>query len=752
MSITTIDLPISGMTCVGCAKSIESALNGTQGVVSSSVNFSQSQVVVSFESDNIDQDSIKNTIRGAGFSVVEPSQGLTLEESKRQAKQVESKRQWSRLWVGFVFTIPLFVFSMGRDFELWGHWSHALWCNWLMLLFATPVQIYVGWDYYISSFRSIRRGAANMDVLVSIGSTVAYLYSCVVTVALSNGSNKWGDHVYFETSATILTLILLGRIVETQANAKTGKAIASLLGLQAKTARVIHEGSEIDVPLENVRKGDAIVVRPGEKIPVDGVVIDGRSAVDESLISGESLPVTKSLGMLVIGSTINREGLLTIRATKLGSESTLAQIVKQVERAQSTKAPIQQLADQVSAVFVPVVLVVSTLTFCVWFFVVGDFTSAILRTIAVLIISCPCAMGLATPLAIMVGMGRGAEAGILFKSSGSLQRLCGITHVLLDKTGTITEGKLTVAQVISVGQTTTPQILQLAASVEQGSEHPIATAIVKEAKRRQLLLHTARDFIAITGKGATASLQNALVHVGTLRWLRELGIEPEQNFSGSQEQATVLEKESNTVVWVAKGQTILGAIAVSDSLKTGSQKAIEHMQETGLVVAMVTGDNPNTARSIAHQVGISDFVSEALPENKADLIRKLQSEGNVVAMVGDGMNDAPALALADVGIAIGTGTDIAIESADVTLLRGDLESVNHAIKLSAATMSNIRQNLFWAFAYNILLIPIAAGVLAWSPHVPLMLRELHPILAALAMIASDLVIVLNALRLRSCKL
>lgn len=752
MTVSTIDLPVSGMTCVGCAKSIETALNGTPGVLSSAVNFSQSQVVVSFETETVDHETIKNAIRGAGFTVVEPTLGVSLEQSKRNVKRLESERQWARLWVGLVLTIPLFVFSMGRDFGILGHWAHANWCNWFMLLMATPVQFYVGWDYYTSSFKSIRRGSANMDVLVSIGSTVAYAFSCIVTVALMNGSRSWGDHVYFETSATILTLILLGRIIETQANTKTGKAIASLLGQQAKTARVIRDGIEKDVSLEQVHLDDTLLVRPGEKIPVDGVVIDGQSAVDESLISGESLPVTKSRGMVVTGSTINREGLLTIRATRVGSESTLAQIIRQVERAQSTKAPIQQLADRVSAIFVPAVLIVACVTFCIWHFLVGDFTASVLRTIAVLIISCPCAMGLATPLAMMVGMGRGAQEGILFKSSEALQRLCETTHVVLDKTGTITEGKISVTQVIQLQDSSTQQILQMAASIEKGSEHPIAAAIVQEAKSRHILLHTVRNFQAIPGKGASGALQDSLVRVGTLRWFQELGIPLLLTSEDGFANAMTLEKQSNTVVWVAKGDSILGAIAVSDTLKLSSNQAIQGLQRQGLSVLMVTGDNLNTAQSIAEQVGITQVIAEALPEKKSEVIRDLHSKGNVVAMVGDGMNDAPALALADIGIAIGTGTDVAIESADVTLLRGDLASVSQAIRLSSVTMRNVKQNLLWAFGYNVLLIPIAAGALAWIPQAPLMLRELHPILAAFAMIASDLVIVLNALRLRNCNL
>jgi P-type Cu+ transporter len=751
MHKATMELPVAGMTCVGCAKSIEHSLKSQPGVIDSVVNFAQNNVLITIDSDLVDRQQLVQVIQDTGFIVIEPQSGESIVDAAAAVHHREARRQWTRLIVGLIFTLPLFLFSMGRDFGLWGHWSHASWCNWMMLALATPVQLFVGWDYYVSSYKSIRRGMANMDVLVSIGATVAYVYSIVVTVYHSYGSSAWGEHVYFETSATIITLILLGRIIETLTNAKTGASIQKLLGLQAKTARVRRGDHELDLPIHQVLVGDQVLVRPGEKIPVDGMVLEGRSAVDESLLTGESMPTEKSVGANVVGATINREGLLTIRATKLGKESTLAQIVKQVEHAQATKAPIQDLADKIAAIFVPVVLCVAFGTFFVWYAIVGDFTAAMLRFVSVLIISCPCAMGLATPLAVMVGMGRGAESGILFKSSASLQRLCDISFVLLDKTGTITHGKLTTTDVLVAEGSNAASMLMLAASVEQGSEHPIATAIVAHAKQSGALLLPCRDFAAVPGKGASSTLQGKIVRVGTMRWMQEQGLDRHTSDGSLIQRAMLLEQQAKTVVWVSKGDELLGAIAVADQVKETSRASIESLRARGLGVAMLTGDNRHTAQAIGLQVGIDDITAAALPNDKSDRISALHKQGHIVAMVGDGINDAPALALADVGIAIGTGTDIAIQSADVTLLRGDLASVEQAIRLSSATMRNIKQNLFWAFGYNILLIPIAAGALAWWTALPLMLRELHPILAAFAMIASDLVIVLNALRLQRFK-
>jgi P-type Cu+ transporter len=748
MSLQTVELPISGMSCVGCAKSIELALSRKSGVQSSAVDFPNNSVVITFDNSQIQRNEVIETIRQSGFEVVEASQNQSLEDALQTANQAENLAQWNRLWVGLVFTIPLFALSMARDFGLIGHWSHAHWVNWFFGLLATPVQLYVGWDYYRSAFNSLRNRFANMDVLVSLGSTTAYVYSVMVAVALSNGSKAWGEHVYFETSATIITLILVGRIVEQMAQGKTSAAIQNLLGLQAKMARVERQGTTVDVALNQVVVGDLVIVRPGERIPVDGFVISGASEVDESMLTGESLPVSKSQGMSVVGATMNRNGLLKIEARKLGNESALAQIIQQVKKAQSSKAPIQLLADRISNVFVPIVIAVAVLTFCVWYFAFGDFTSGLLRMISVLIISCPCAMGLATPLAVMVGMGRGAERGILFKSSEALQLASSLTDIVLDKTGTITEGKLSVTDVVTVSGKSASSVLAVAASVEQGSEHPVAAAIQAKALSEGLILLRSDEFLSSAGKGVSGKAGNQTIHVGKRAWMVELGLE----ITELEARALELEKEAKTVLWVASNQSVVGLIAVADSLKPSSKAAIDQLKAMGLRAMMITGDNRHTAAAIAQQVSISETMAETLPGEKSARVRELQAQGKVVAMVGDGINDAPALAQADVGIAIGTGTDVAIESADITLLRGDLSSVSPAIRLSAATMRNIKQNLFWAFAYNIALIPIAAGALAGFSFLPVMFRELHPILAALAMILSDLIIVTNALRLRTIRI
>jgi P-type Cu+ transporter len=744
----TLELPISGMTCIGCAKSIEIALGRQPGVHASQVSFPDSSVAVQYDESTIDRAGVIKAIRESGFDIVEPTEAGSLEDALDTANQAENQRQMQRLWFGLSLTLPLFTLSMGRDFGLWGSWAHATWVNWLMFALATPVQIYVGWDYYVSAANSLKNRFANMDVLVALGSTTAYAFSVLVMLALAVGSHQWGEHVYFETSATIITLILLGRIVESRAKGKTGAAIQSLLGMQAKTARVLRGIETVDLPIAQVIVGDQVIVRPGERIPVDGVVLRGRSAVDESLLTGESLPIEKTVGMPVTGATINREGLLTIEAQKLGGQSALAQIIRQVKQAQASKAPIQLLADRISNVFVPIVMAVALLTFGVWYFAMGDFTQAVLRTISVLIISCPCAMGLATPLAVMVGMGRGAEQGILFKSSSALQRVREITDIVLDKTGTISEGKLKVTDVLPVLGYTKLELLRLAGSVEKGSEHPIATAIVDAATTEGAQLSELQEFMATPGQGVSAKLDSKRILVGNQTWLQDAGVDT----STLADTALQLEELAKSVMWISIDNALVGLIAVADTLKPTSAAAVRRLKKMGLNVAMITGDNIHTAKAIAKQVGIDDVMARTLPGDKASRVKELQEQGKVVAVVGDGINDAPALAQADVGIAIGTGADIAIESADLTLLRGDLRSVPQAIALSAATIRNIKQNLFWAFAYNVALIPIAAGVLAGFKFLPLMLRELHPIMAAIAMILSDMVIVANALRLRRTKL
>ncbi|KAA1259632.1 Copper-exporting P-type ATPase A [Rubripirellula obstinata] len=766
----SIELTVSGMTCVGCAQSIERVLGATAGVESSQLSFPSGRLAVTFDPAKIESETIVDEIRQSGFDAelaapesrfagkAMPSftlpviDGPTRSNQSTQANRQRRKQQQNLLVLGVLLTIPLFTISMGRDFGLWekltgSHWAHATWVGWLMLALATPIQFIVGRQFYAGALSSLRRRYANMDVLVAISTSTAYFYSLAVLIGGLFGIRSWGDHVYFETSATIITLILVGRWVESRAKHRTGIAIENLLGMQVKTATVRRDGKEVKVDAGQVIVGDEIVVRPGEKIPVDASVIEGHSAVDESMLTGESLPVEKTIGEPVFGATINREGILVARATKVGSETTLAQIILQVEKAQSTKAPIQELADQISAVFVPIVLAVAVAAFCIWFFIVGDATQAMLRMIAVLIISCPCAMGLATPLAVMVGMGRGAENGILFKSSESLQRVSRVTHVLLDKTGTISRGDLKVSDVIVFpgaddSTYTENELLKIAASAEQASEHPVGRAVVAEASMRGVALMNCIDFSATPGRGVAGEVDGKRVRVGTSSWI--------QNSKTPQQSATedLLQRQAKTVFCVEIDGQVVGLIAVSDSIKQDSANAIASLHAMGLRTAIITGDNANTANVIADQVNIDDVYAAELPAGKADRVRDLQNQGHVVAMVGDGINDAPALAQSDVGIAIGTGTDVAIESAEITLLGGDLTAVSKAIRLSASTLRNIKQNLFWAFAYNILLIPVAAGALAWIEGAPLFLKELHPILAALAMVCSDIVIVANALRLR----
>ncbi|MGB5049453.1 MAG: copper-translocating P-type ATPase, partial [Caldilineaceae bacterium] len=657
--------------------------------------------------------------------------------------------QQTRLIVGIIFSAPHFLFSMARDLGFLGHWAHDAWVNWLFLALATPVQFYVGWDYYTGAYKSLRNGSANMDVLVAMGSSVAYLYSVAVLIAKTLGSNALGDHVYFETSAVIITLIVLGKLLEAQAKGQTSAAIKKLMGLQAKTARVVRGGAEMDIPIANVIVGDRVIVRPGEKIPVDGVVVSGASSVDESMLTGESLPVSKAEGDKVIGATLNKQGLLHFEATAVGRQTALAQIVKLVEQAQGSKAPIQRVVDQFSAYFVPAVIGLAVLTFVIWYFAGAGFVPALLRLIAVLVIACPCAMGLATPTSIMVGVGKGAENGILFKNSAALEQAHKLQVIVLDKTGTITRGQPSVTDVVESEQSAvkSEKLLHLAASAERGSEHPLGEAIVRAAQERGLVLAEPSGFQAIAGHGIGAQVDGHAVLLGNLRLMEQEKV----GLNGLGPKAEKLQEEAKTVMWLAVDGQASALIGVADTIKEGSKEAIAALHELGLQVAMVTGDNQATANAIAAEVGIDRVFAEVLPGDKAQHVAALQSEGYRVAMVGDGINDAPALAQADVGIAIGTGTDVAMETADVTLMRGDLRSVPQAIALSKATMRNIRQNLGWAFGYNIALIPIAAGILAPVAWAPDFLQQLHPILAAGAMAFSSISVVTNALRLRRVK-
>jgi Cu+-exporting ATPase len=757
---TTIELPLLGMTCANCANTIERTLNKVEGVVEATVNYASEKAAVQYIVGTTSKADLIAAVRQAGYDVVEAAGGeAEPEDAEAAAREAEIHHQWTRFIVGAIFSLPLFLLSMSRDFGLLPAWADALWVNWLFLALATPVQFYVGWDYYTGAYKSLRNGSANMDVLVALGSSAAYFYSVAVLLALTAGSMALGHHVYFETSAVIITLIVLGKVLESRAKGRTSAAIKQLMGLRAKTARVRRNGVEVDIPIEEVAAGDVLIIRPGEKIPVDGRVIDGRSAVDESMITGESLPVDKKTGDEVIGATLNKQGLLTVEATKVGKETALAQIIRLVEQAQGSRAPIQRLVDRVAAYFVPIVIVIAALTFVVWLVGGAGFTAALIRTIAVLVIACPCAMGLATPTSIMVGIGKGAEKGILFKNSAALEQAHHIKAVVLDKTGTITKGQLAVTDVImsdtaahllhiSSADKLESELLSLAASAERGSEHPLGEAIVHYAQERQLPLHIPDNFEAIAGHGITAAVAGRRILLGNRRLMEREAV----HLNGLSDKAEGLQNQARTAMWLAIDGEASALIGVADTIKEGSQEAVAAMKKMGLEVIMMTGDNEATARAIGEQAGVDRVIAEVLPGDKAEHVAQLQQEGYVVAMVGDGINDAPALAQADVGMAIGTGTDVAMETADVTLMRGDLRSVPQAIHLSKATMRNIRQNLGWAFGYNVALIPIAAGILAPFDWAPDFLRQLHPILAAGAMAFSSISVVTNALRLRKLKL
>ena len=708
------------------------------GILAAEVSLATEYASVTFDAATLSEEAIVDKIRDLGFDVVDA-------DEEDEARAEEFRRQKQQFIVGIIFTLPLFLLSMGRDLGIVGGWAHAHWVNWLMFGLALPVQGYVAWDYYIGGIKALRNRSANMDVLVAMGSSVAFLYSLVVTIALgTDAGTHFGTHVYFETAAVIITLIKLGKLLEARAKGQINAALKKLPQLFPQTACRLKNGEEQHIPIEQVAVGDALLVRPGESIPVDGVVRSGTSAVDESVFTGESLPVDKGASDPVTAATMNQSGMLTIEATHIGAETALARLVQLVQTTQQSKPPIQRAADAVTNVFVPIVTGIAVVTFLVWWFLIGaGFTPAMLRLVAILVTACPCALGLATPTAVMMGTGIGAQRGILFRNGEALERAGNLTTIVLDKTGTLTEGKLTLTDILTDKDVS--ELLKLSAAAELGSEHPIGKAVVQAAKDRGLDITTPSQFKAITGHGITAQVGENRVVIGNLPLIQQHNI-PTEAF---EEAAERLQTEAKTVLWVAVDGRIEGLLAVADTLKSEAQAAVAELYTLGCTVTMMTGDNRVTAAAIAKASRISDVMAELKPEDKAAAVKKLQAENRgLVAMVGDGINDTPALAQADIGISLGTGTDIARETADVTLMHSDLLGLPESIRLSRATMRTIKQNLFWAFFYNVLLIPVAAGVLYPLFFVPNMLRELHPILAAFAMAFSSVSVVLNSLRLQ----
>ena len=752
------ELPLVGMHCASCAGRIEKALESAPGVVAANVNFATARATVRFDQQITDPESLSQVVRDLGYEVIEPQLGAAyagaedMHAAEEQVREAEYGQQKIRFFIALVLTLPVAVLAMA------GHIVPALenilnfpGRSWLELILTTPVLFWAGRDFFTGAWAAARHRVADMNTLVSLGTLSAYLYSVVATVAprlltvASRGVPSQAHNmtspvaVYYEVAAIIVTLILMGRLLEARARSKTSGAIRALIGLQPKLARVERNGIEQDIPVEDVQVGDVILVRPGEKVPVDGEVIEGASSLDESMLTGEPLPVQKKSGDIVIGATLNKTGSFHMRATKIGKDTVLQQIVRLVQEAQGSKAPIQKLADIIAGYFVPIVICFAIATFVLWFDLTPPetrLTMSLLTFVSVLIIACPCALGLATPTAIMVGTGRGAQSGILIKGGEALETAHRLTTIVLDKTGTITRGVPSVTDIVSVGMDE-QALLQLAASAEAGSEHPLGEAIMRSAGERGLTKSPATEFNAVPGYGIEALVNGRQILIGTALLLQNRGLEPDQA------PAHCFADDGKTPIFIAIDGVFAGIIAISDPVKESSGSAIQRLHALGLEVIMLTGDNSRTAAAIARLVGVDRVIAEVLPEGKGEEIKKLQAQGKVVAMVGDGINDAPALAQADVGIAMGTGTDVAMEAADITLVRGDLNGVASSIVLSRATIANIKQNLFFAFIYNILGIPLAAGVLY-----PITGWLLSPIIASLAMALSSVSVVTNALRLR----
>lgn len=739
-------LKLRGMSCASCASNIEAAIRAVPGVEACSVNFGAEQASVTYDPAQTDVSAIQTAVDEAGYAA-QPLQDDPLapdDDAERRERQAEQRTLTRKVWVSGIISAILVIGSIpamtGIAVPLIPMWLHT---PLLQLVLTAPVLLWAGNSFFINAWKAFKRHTATMDTLVAVGTGSAYLYSLFPTFFPQWFINQGlRPDVYFEAASVVITLLLLGRLLENRAKGQTSEAIRNLMGLQAKTARVIRDGQDVDLPITEVVLGDIIRVRPGEKIPVDGEIVDSSSTIDEAMVTGESVPVKKQAGDEVIGATINKTGSFTFRATRVGKDTFLAQIVKLVQQAQGSKAPIQRLADQVTGWFVPVVMAIALLTFILWFNVMGNVTMALIPTVGVLIIACPCALGLATPTSIMVGTGKGAENGILIKGADSLELAHKLQTIILDKTGTITQGKPTVTDYVTVNGTANQNeltILRLAASIERNSEHPLAEAIVQYAQTQEVRLSNVQHFEAIAGSGVQGSVDQQQVQIGTYRWMTDLGMDT----SALTSPWNRLESLGKTVVWVAVNGQIEAILGIADAVKPSSASAIRTLRNMGLDVVMLTGDNQRTADAIAHEVGIDRVFAEVRPDQKAATIQQIQSEGKIVAMVGDGINDAPALAQADVGIAIGTGTDVAIAASDITLISGDLHGIVTAIQLSRATIRNIKQNLFFAFIYNVAGIPIAAGILY-----PVFGWLLSPIIAGAAMAFSSVSVVTNALRLR----
>ncbi|AND41015.1 heavy metal translocating P-type ATPase [Cytobacillus oceanisediminis] len=729
------EFELLGMTCAACSGRIEKGLNKLPGVKQAVVNLALETGTVEYNPEQISiQDMIKK-VENLGYQA---KVKMDKDQDIEGYREKEIEKQKGKFIFSLILSIPLFWSMVGHfEFTSFIYVPDMFMNPWVQLALAAPIQFFIGKQFYVGAYKALKNKSANMDVLVALGTSAAFFYSLYQSI-LSIGSNAHLVELYYETSAILITLIILGKLFEARAKGRSSEAIKKLMGLQAKTATVLREGEEIEISLEEVIAGEIIYVKPGEKVPVDGEIIEGQSALDESMLTGESVPVDKTAGDTVIGSTINKNGFLKIKATKVGKDTALSQIIKVVEEAQGSKAPIQRMADRISGIFVPIVVAIAVVTFLVWYIWVspGNFAEALEKLIAVLVIACPCALGLATPTSIMAGSGRAAEYGVLFKGGEHLELTHEITAVVLDKTGTVTHGKPVLTDVIIEHNVEEKTFLQLVGSAEKQSEHPLAEAIVKGIKDKGIMLFNPVEFEAIPGYGIKARVDGKDLLIGTRRLMDKYDV----NVQSAKLDMETLEENGKTAMLVAVDGKYAGIVAVADTIKETSRDAIKRLRKLGIEVIMITGDNKRTAQAIADEVGIDSAIAEVLPEGKAEEVKKLQNQGKIVAMVGDGINDAPALAVADIGMAIGTGTDVAMEAADITLMRGDLNSIADAILMSKKTIRNIKQNLFWAFAYNTLGIPVAAiGFLA-------------PWLAGAAMAFSSVSVVLNALRLQRVKI